>query len=297
MLIVFWWIDMVAIQVQIEDVKAFFQRIDKDAARNDGGGKYNGIARYWRSWMCREEDLDGEFNDWICLCLTITLSPRTYPMSFHTLQISWSHHSGMFHSAFVFEHKHRIHECIFMHTVFVTLHICLHPTTFSGWQLVPHPSPTCLGAVAGWVWEHSDERSHEAASLIWNAGCESTKKHTFHRLTTRILWFSKKCFSLCFILMKHNQVSGFGKMFYQHFNQIPVVETSQWGSSQSWAYLLGAAWTGSWRVMAGSFYPNISFLKDICKSKWQDCFHCSMTRDHNWYITNHHEKPLAMIPD
>ena len=37
---------MVAIQVQIEDVKAFFQRIDKDAARNDGGGKYNGIARY-----------------------------------------------------------------------------------------------------------------------------------------------------------------------------------------------------------------------------------------------------------
>ena len=52
---------MVAIQVQIEDVKAFFQRIDKDAARNDGGG-------------CREEDLDGEFNDWICLCLTIKLS-------------------------------------------------------------------------------------------------------------------------------------------------------------------------------------------------------------------------------
>lgn len=143
-------------------------------------GKYNGIARYWRSWMYREEDLDCEFGDWICLCLTIKLSPRTYPMSFHTLQISSSHHSAMFHSAFVFEHEYRIHECISMHTVFVTLHICLLPTTFSGWQLVPHPSPTCveslsadstcLGAVAGWIWEHSDERSHEAASPIWNAG-------------------------------------------------------------------------------------------------------------------------------
>ena len=64
-------------------------------------------------------------------------------MSFHTLQISSSHHySMMFRSVLVVEHEHRIHECIFMHTVFVTLHICLLPTTFSGWQLVPHPSLT-----------------------------------------------------------------------------------------------------------------------------------------------------------
>lgn len=46
----------------------------------------------------------------------------------------------MFHAAFVFEHEHRIHKCIFMHTIFVTIHIChicLLPTTFSAWQLVP----------------------------------------------------------------------------------------------------------------------------------------------------------------
>lgn len=156
--------------------------------KKDGGGKiqWNSeiLTFVYVSW--------GRFGWWVQrLDLFVShdeiVSIRTYPMSFHTLQISSSHHSAMFHSAFVFEHEYRIHECISMHTVFVTLHICLLPTTFSGWQLVPHPSPTCveslsadstcLGAVAGWIWEHSDERSHEAASLIWNAGCESTKKH------------------------------------------------------------------------------------------------------------------------
>lgn len=143
--------------------------------KKDGGGKiqWNSeiLTFFYVSW--------GRFGWWVQrLDLFVShdeiVSIRTYPMSFHTLQISSSHHSAMFHSAFVFEHEHRIHECIFMHTVFVTLHIGLLPTAFSGCSARASPFsdlPRCRGRMnmgtfrwkkpwgcqsylECWVWKH-----------------------------------------------------------------------------------------------------------------------------------------------
>ena len=162
-------------------------------------------------------------------------------MSFHTLQISSSHHSAMFHSAFVFEHEHRIHKCIFMHTIFVTIHICLHPTTFSGSLCL-----TFLGvaigqrhaSVAGWIWEHSDERSHEAASLIWDAGgCERAFSCPLGSATG----FSKKALLLNEFYLNEAQSEinsqGFGKNNLPTFGCFPKWWYPQ--NTPKWSLLVG----------------------------------------------------------
>ena len=148
-----------------------------------------------------------------------------------------------------------------------------------------------------WQDEYGNIQMKEAMRLPVLFGMLAVKaqKNTFHRKKTPDSSCRNAGFYV-FILMKHNQFSRFGNIFYQHFNQIPVVETSQWGSSQSWAYLLGAAWTGVFGGVdsCGPFFVELKhrawhgwkflpqhILPKICKSKWQDCFHCSMTRDHN----------------